>query len=142
MNSCNNMVKYDHWSYVTMPGILEVVFVALCEAIPIDRLLFEESRKELAILREDCPLTVSLQMGVQDPVFVLDIMAGVTKQIDPTCCLWLTDTQFSHAGAQRAAVESKDFCSPVLAAHFPMGLLKYPDNIVTLNLIQRFFGCR
>ena len=104
MNSCNNMVKYNQWSYVTMPGILEVVFVALCEAIPIDRLLFEESRKELAILREDCPLTVSLQMGVQDPVFVLDIMAGVTKQIDPTCCLWLTDTQFSHAGAQRAAV--------------------------------------
>ena len=142
MNSCNNMVKYNQWSYVTMPGILEVVFVALCEAIPIDRLLFEESRKELAILREDCPLTVSLQMGVQDPVFVLDIMAGVTKQIDPTCCLWLTDTQFPHTGAQRAAVEPKDFGGSVFATHSPIGLLKYSDNMVALNLFQSFRRCR
>ena len=26
-----------------------------------------------------------------------------------SACLWLVDTQFSHAGAQGAAVESKDF---------------------------------
>jgi hypothetical protein len=116
-------------------GILELAFKTISERIEIDRLLFEEGRKESAILWEDCPLTVFLQMGVQDPIFVLDIMAGVTKQIDPTCCLWLADTQFSHTGAQRAAVESKDFCGPVLAAHFPIRLLKYPDNIVTLNLI-------
>jgi hypothetical protein len=56
--------------------------------------------------------------------------------------LWLADTQFPHAGAQRAAVESKDFCSPVLPAYLPMGLLKYPHNIVTLNLIHRFLGGR
>ena len=82
MNSCNNMVKYNQWSYVTMPGILEVVFVALCEAIPIDRLLLEESPEESAILQENCPLTAYLQMGVQDLVFFLDIRARVTKQID------------------------------------------------------------
>jgi len=34
------MVTYNQWSYVTIPGILEVVFVALRERIPIDRLLF------------------------------------------------------------------------------------------------------
>ena len=31
MNSCNNMVIYDHWSYVTIFDILEVVFSALWE---------------------------------------------------------------------------------------------------------------
>jgi hypothetical protein len=74
-------------------------------------------------------------MGVQDPGFVLDIMARVTKQIEPTC-LWLANTQFSYAGAQCAAVEPKDFCGPVLAAYFPMRLLKYPDNMVALNRLQ------
>jgi len=70
--------------------------------------------------------------GPEDAVFNVGInFAG----------LWLADFQFSHAGTQRAAVESKDFCSPVMAAYFPMGLLKYPDDIVTLNIIQRFFGC-
>ena len=40
------MIIYDHWSYMTMFGILEVVFIALRERIQIDRLLFEESREE------------------------------------------------------------------------------------------------
>jgi hypothetical protein len=34
------------WSYMTMPGILEVVFIALREGIGINRLLFEESREK------------------------------------------------------------------------------------------------
>jgi hypothetical protein len=55
--------------------------------------------------------------------------------------LRLVDTQFSYAGSQRAAVEPKDFRSPVFAAHLPIGLLKYPDDIVPLDLIQRFSGC-
>ena len=46
MNSCNNMVIYDQWSYMTMVGILEVVFIAFRQGIQIDRLLFEESCKE------------------------------------------------------------------------------------------------
>jgi len=46
MNSGNNMVIYDQWPYMTMPGILEVVFTALREGIQIDRLLFEEGRDE------------------------------------------------------------------------------------------------
>ena len=64
MNACNNMVTYDHWSYVTIIGILELAFKTLGERIQIDRLLFEEGRKESVILWEDCPLTVYLQMGV------------------------------------------------------------------------------
>jgi len=48
MNSCNNMVTYDQWSYVTMIGILELAFKTIGERIEIDRLLFEEGRKELA----------------------------------------------------------------------------------------------
>ncbi len=40
------MVIYDHWSYMTMLGILEVVFMILREGIQIDRLLFEESREQ------------------------------------------------------------------------------------------------
>ena len=75
MNSCNNMVTYDQWSYVTMIGILELLFKTIGERIEIDRLLFEEGRKELAILQENCPLPVFLQMGVQDLVFFLDIRA-------------------------------------------------------------------
>ena len=50
-----------------------------------------------------------------------------------SACLWLVDAQFSHAGAQGAAVESKDFWGSVFATDLPMGLLKYPDNIVTLK---------
>ena len=38
--------------------------------------------------------------------------------------LWLEDTKFSHSGPQRAAVESKDLCSAVLATHLPISLLK------------------
>jgi hypothetical protein len=40
MNSCNNMVIYDQWPYMTMLGILEVVFIDLREGIQIDRLFF------------------------------------------------------------------------------------------------------
>jgi hypothetical protein len=75
MNSYNNMVTYNQWSYVTIPGILEVVFVALRERIPIGRLLFGGSPEESAILWEDCPLPVFLQMVVQNLVFFLDIRA-------------------------------------------------------------------
>jgi hypothetical protein len=78
---------------------------------------------------------VSLQVVVHDPVFVVDVTARVTKQIDLPR-LWLVDTQFPYAGAQCAAVEPKNFCSPVLAAYFPIGLLKYPHNMVALNLFQ------
>ena len=46
MNSCNNMIIYDQWSYMTMIDALEVMFTALLEAIQIDRLLFEEKREE------------------------------------------------------------------------------------------------
>jgi len=62
-------------------------------------------------------------------------MAQVTKQIESTC-LWLADTQFPHASAQCVAVEPRDFCSPVLAAHFPMGLLKYPANTDLIFIIS------
>ena len=47
MISYNNMVICDHWSHMTMFGILEVVFIALRERTQIDRLWFEESREEL-----------------------------------------------------------------------------------------------
>ena len=40
------MVIYDHWSYMTMPGTLDVAFIALCEGIQIDRLLFEKNSEE------------------------------------------------------------------------------------------------
>jgi hypothetical protein len=32
------------WSYMTMLGILDLVFIALREGIQFDRLLFEENR--------------------------------------------------------------------------------------------------
>ena len=126
-----------------MLGILEVVFVfiALRDGIQIDRLLFEKSREQYAIWQENCPLAVCLQMVVQDLVYVLDTMARVTKQIDSTR-LWLMDTQFSYAGAQCAAVEPKDFCSPAFSTHFPIGLLKYPDNMAAFNLFERFLRGR
>jgi hypothetical protein len=73
------MVIYDQWPYMTMFGFLETMFTALREGIQIDRLLFEEGRKESAILQEDCPLTVFLQMAGQDPVFVFEIMTRVTR---------------------------------------------------------------
>ena len=134
------MVIYGQWSYMTMHGILELMFTALREGIRIDRLLFEKSPEEQAILQENYPLTVYLKVEVKVPVFVLDIMVQVTKKIDHAC-LWLADTQLSYARAQCAAVEPKDFCSPVFATHFPVGLLKYPDNMVALNFFQSFL-CR
>ena len=39
MNWCHNRVIYDHWSNMTMLGILEVVFIALREGIQIVRML-------------------------------------------------------------------------------------------------------
>jgi len=42
----HNMVIYGHWSYMTMLGILVVVFIALREGIEIDRLLFGEGREK------------------------------------------------------------------------------------------------
>jgi len=46
VNWYHNMVIYDQWSYMTMPGILEVVFKDLREGIQFDRLLFEKRREE------------------------------------------------------------------------------------------------
>ena len=46
MNLRHNMVIYDHWSNMTMLGILVVVFIALREGIEIDRLLFGEGREK------------------------------------------------------------------------------------------------
>ena len=63
------------------------------------------------------------------------------KKLDLVCSRF-NDAQFSHAGAQGAAIEPEDLCSPVFPAHLPLGLLKYPENIVTLDLIQRFLGRR
>jgi len=40
MKSCNNVVKYDHWSYLTMLGSFGVVFIALRQGIGTDRQLF------------------------------------------------------------------------------------------------------
>jgi len=42
MNSRNDMVIYDQWSYMTMVGIFEVLFNAFRQRIQIDRMLFEE----------------------------------------------------------------------------------------------------
>ena len=46
MNQCNSMVIFDQWSYMTMLGTLDLVFIAIREGIQIDRLLFEESRED------------------------------------------------------------------------------------------------
>jgi len=77
-------------------------------------------------------------LGIREVVY-----AGVPeeKQIGPAS-LGPADTQFLYAGAKRAAVEPKDFCSPVFAAHLPIGLLKYPDNVVTFNHFQSFLRGR
>jgi hypothetical protein len=77
------MVIYDQWSNMTMFGTLEGVCTAIGEGLQIDRLLFAESPVEQAILQENCSLTDYLQMVVQGPVFVLDIMARATKRIGP-----------------------------------------------------------
>ena len=46
MNEHDNMVICDQWLYMTMLGILIVVFIALGEGIQKDRLLFVEGREE------------------------------------------------------------------------------------------------
>jgi len=46
MNECPDVVIYDPWPYMTMLGVLEMMFTAMREGIQIDRLLFEESREE------------------------------------------------------------------------------------------------
>jgi len=71
MSSCNNMIIYDQWSYVTMLGTLEVLCSAVREGIEIDRRLFAESPEEKAIWQANCPLPVYLQMVIEDRVFVL-----------------------------------------------------------------------
>ena len=53
--------------------------------------------------------------------------------------LWLADSQFSYAGAQRATVEPKDFCSQVFATHFPIGLLKYVVHLHRFFDLFKFF---
>ena len=46
------MVIYDLWSYMTMLGIIEVVFIAIAEGIQIESLLFVESREKQSILKD------------------------------------------------------------------------------------------
>jgi hypothetical protein len=46
MNECNNMVIYGQWSYMTMLGVLEVMFTALREGMRIARPLFEGNNEE------------------------------------------------------------------------------------------------
>ena len=38
MNSDSGRVIYDHWSYMTLLAVLEVVFITLCEETRIDSL--------------------------------------------------------------------------------------------------------
>ncbi|MEE4263331.1 MAG: hypothetical protein V2I56_11615 [Desulfobacteraceae bacterium] len=73
MNEHANVVIYDPWPYITMVGVLEMMFTALGEGIQIGRLLFVESREQWAILQKNCPLTVYFQKVVQDLVIVLGI---------------------------------------------------------------------
>jgi hypothetical protein len=84
MNSYDNMVTYNQWSYVTMPGILEMVFMALREGMPIDRLLFGGSPEESAILQENCPLTACLQMEGTRPGFLFRYQGSRNKTNRPT----------------------------------------------------------
>ena len=50
MNACNNLAIYDQWSYMTMLGVLDVVFITLGEGIQIDRRLFVKGCDEQTIL--------------------------------------------------------------------------------------------
>jgi hypothetical protein len=50
---------------MTILDILEVVFMALCEGVQIDRLMFEESLENYSILQENYPLTEYTRMAVQ-----------------------------------------------------------------------------
>ena len=50
--------------------------------------------------------------------------------------LWFFDTKLSHAGTQCAAVKTKDFGRTVFAAHFPLGLLKHPNNIFPFYILK------
>ena len=64
---------------MTMLGSLEAMYSALREGIQIDRLLFEGKLRAIGALRKNCPLTLYLQVAGQDPVFLLESMARVTK---------------------------------------------------------------
>jgi hypothetical protein len=57
----------------------------------------------MAILQKNYPLTENLQRGGTRSGFRFR-----HHGLHNTACLWLADTQFSYAGAQCAAVESKD----------------------------------
>ena len=46
--------------------------------------------------------------------------------------MWFSDVEFTHMSAQGVVVEPKDFSRTVLSADFAPGLLKYPNNMVSL----------
>jgi hypothetical protein len=120
-------------------SISELRWVVFREGMRIDRPPLRAGFKHWSRLQENRLCTVYLQRRVQDP----GMFSGVRDLINIAAgCSRLVDTQFPHAGAQCAAVEPKDLCSAVFATHLPTRLLKYPDNIVTLHFIQRFFGRR
>ena len=60
------------------------------------------------------------------------------KQYSQALCL--EDAEFSHAGAQCAAIESKDLGRPVFSADFPLSLLEDSHNMFALNRFERFLG--
>ena len=83
------MVIYDQWSYMAMFEPLKSGLQLCLRGYQLtDCLLLVKSREEQAILQENCSLTVYLQMVVQGPVFVLDIMARATKRIGPNAYGW------------------------------------------------------
>lgn len=47
--------------------------------------------------------------------------------------LCFNDIELAHAGTQGAAIQTEDFGCTVLAADFPTGLFKSPENVVFFN---------
>jgi len=121
---------------------LEVVITVLREGIQIDRLLVacEKPRGTGAfagkLFFNRLPSDGGTRSGFRFRYH------GSSNKTNRSTCLWLVNTQFSYTGAQGAAVEPKNFCSPVFATHFPIGLLKYPDHMVAFDFFQRFLGGR
>jgi hypothetical protein len=54
--------------------------------------------------------------------------------------LWFLDIELTHAAAQGASLEPEDFSRTVLSAYFPMGLLKHPNNMVSIDRFHEFNG--
>ena len=52
--------------------------------------------------------------------------------------LWLEDTEFSHSGAQSAAVEPKDLGRSVFSADLPLSLIEDSHNVFPLKHFERF----